>query len=433
MSLYFKTRPLSPRLVPIVVMSFFASGSAWASDLSFNTALQAAMNHSSTLIADRSLVSASQAETVMAGQLPDPVLKAGIDNLPADGGHPLSVSDDDMTMQRMGIEQEWVSGEKRSLATAAGERKVNSAHSIYLGNLATLRIQTTSAWLSAYYARLTLESYNQLISQMDSEIAATRASYRGANATSNDVVEVQSQLTQQKIIRLQAQQRYQAALIALSRWTGVDADGVQGSLPPLQSSVASLSLQQLTVRQPELIAASADISLADANTAVANSDRSPNWTWEVDYQNRSAPKTNMISVGVSIPLPVYSSNKQDRAVEANAALGTRARELFLDKQRQIQANIADLSSQLTLGQQRIALLQHGLLPLETQKVQLAEADYRAGNGALSKVFAARREKIEATLSLLALQQEVALSWAQLEYQVLPPALMATSGVPADAK
>ncbi|MFZ4832197.1 TolC family protein [Rouxiella sp. Mn2063] len=438
MSSYFNRHFLSNGLSPhvaatLVALSLLGSGSALADSLSFNTALQAAMNHSPALLADQSLINASQAQSIIAGQLPDPVLKAGIDNLPADGEHRFSVSHDDMTMQRIGIEQEWVSGEKRHLATVAAERKVNSDHSSYLANLAALRMQTASSWLSAYYAKQTLDSYNQLISQMDNELAATRAAYRGSSATPSDVVDAQSQLAQQKILRLQAEQRYQAALFALTRWTGVPTDGVLGNIPALQSDAAALSSQQLSQRQPELIAASADISLADANTAVANSERSPNWTWDVNYQNRSAPKTNMVSVGVSIPLPIYRSNKQDRAVEASAALGTRARELFLDKQRQIQANIADLSSQLTLGQQRIALLQQGLLPLAEQKVRLADADYRAGNGALSRVFAARREKIDATLSLLALQQDVAIAWAQMEYQLLPPALITTSGETAHAE
>jgi len=70
------------------------SGSAAADSLSFNTALQAAMTHSPALLADQSLINASQAQSIIAGQLPDPVLKAGIDNLPADGNHRFSVSDD---------------------------------------------------------------------------------------------------------------------------------------------------------------------------------------------------------------------------------------------------------------------------------------------------------------------------------------------------
>jgi hypothetical protein len=50
-----------------------------------------------------------------AGQLPDPVLKFGVENLPVNGPDRLSLSRDFMTMRRIGLSQELPSAQKRQL------------------------------------------------------------------------------------------------------------------------------------------------------------------------------------------------------------------------------------------------------------------------------------------------------------------------------
>ena len=171
--------------------------------------------------------------------------------------------------------------------------------------------------------------------------------------------------------------------------------------------------------QPVLIAASRDIAVADADTAVANSNRSPNWTWEVAYQQRGGAYSNMVSVGVSIPLPINRKNRQDRDASEKAELGTRARLMYEDAQRQVEADIRTQSANLASGRERIANLTHSLLPVADQRVQLAAAAYRTGTGSLADTFAARRAQLDAELQVLDLQRDVSQTWAQLEYQVVP--------------
>jgi hypothetical protein len=48
-----------------------------------------------------------------AGQLPDPVLKLGLNNLPIDGPDRYSVTRDFMTMRSVGVMQELTRAEKR--------------------------------------------------------------------------------------------------------------------------------------------------------------------------------------------------------------------------------------------------------------------------------------------------------------------------------
>ncbi|KDB09644.1 outer membrane efflux protein [Burkholderia sp. lig30] len=386
--------------------------------------MQSATDRSASMQAAQASVRASSEVAVKAGQLPDPMLTAGIDNLPVNGPQRFTIGQDFMTMRRIGIEQEWVSGEKRRLRSTLATEVVGRERAGYLMQMANVRQQTATAWLNAVYAKKALGLQHALLDHMNHELAATKASYRGAKASAADVVQAQAMLAQTRDQVLKAQQTYQTALIGLSRWTAAPVSDVAGEPPTPESFVSSLPPDELRVAQPTLVAAADDIAVAEANTAVADSERRPNWTWEVAYQQRGGAYSNMVSVGVSIPLPLNRKNRQNRDVAEKAELATRARLTYEDTLRQVQADIRSQSAILASGRERIANLDQSLLPAADQRVALANAAYRAGTGSLADTFAARRGQLDAQLQVLDLKREVSQTWAQLEYQVVPSTMAA---------
>lgn len=406
--------------------ALLVAGAAHAQQPPFtlDAALQSATDHSASMQAAQASVRASSEAAVKAGQLPDPMLKAGIDNLPVNGGQRFTVGQDFMTMRRIGIEQEWVSGDKRRLRSALANEQVGRERAGYLAQLASVRQQTATAWLNAVYAKQALALQQALLDHMNHEFDATKASYRGAKASAADVVQARAMLAQTQDQWLKARQVYQTALIALSRWTAVPASDVTGTPPAPESFVSSLPPDELRVSQPALIAAADDIAVAEADTAVANSERRPNWTWEIAYQQRGGAYSNMVSVGVTIPLPLNRRNRQNRDVAEKAELATKARLMYEDTLRQVQADIRTQSETLASGRERIANLSASLLPAADQRVQLANAAYRAGTGSLADTFAARRAQLDAQLQVLDLRRDVSQTWAQLEYQVVPSTMAA---------
>lgn len=390
--------------------------------VTLDAALQAATDHSAAMGAAQASVRASSEAALRAGQLPDPTLKAGVDNLPVTGQQKFTVGQDFMTMRRIGIEQEWVSGEKRRLRSELANDVVDRERAGYLAQLANTRQQTATAWLNAIYAKKAVLLQQELVDHMTHELDATKASYRGAKATAADVTQAQAMLAQTQDQLLKARQTFQTSLIGLSRWTATPVADVTGEPPAPRSYVSSLPPEELREVQPALVAASRDIAVADADTAVANSNRNPNWTWEVAYQQRGGAYSNMVSIGVSIPLPINRKNRQDRDASEKSELATRARLMYEDAQRQVDADIRTQSTTLDSGRERITLLSNSLLPVAGQRVQLATAAYKAGTGSLADTFAARRAQLEAELQVLDLQRDVSQTWAQLEYQVVPASM-----------
>jgi hypothetical protein len=105
----------SCRRAPLRARSLFAalilaSAAAYAQEapVTLDAALQAATDRSASMQAAQASVSASSEAAVKAGQLPNPMLAAGIDNLPINGPQAFTIGQNILTMRRIGIEQEWV-------------------------------------------------------------------------------------------------------------------------------------------------------------------------------------------------------------------------------------------------------------------------------------------------------------------------------------
>src|SRR3989442_11465790 len=126
--------------------------SAHAESLSLQDALRRAVERSRQVAAQDSAVAASREMAVVAGQLPDPVLKLGVDNLPINGPDRFSVTRDFMTMRRIGVMQELTRGEKRELRAQRFDREAEKSAAEKAAALAAIQRDTALAWLERYYA-----------------------------------------------------------------------------------------------------------------------------------------------------------------------------------------------------------------------------------------------------------------------------------------
>jgi outer membrane protein TolC len=193
----------------------------------------------------------------------------------------------------------------------------------------------------------------------------------------------------------------------------------------LHSHVANLPVDQLEKYHPMLLAARRAITLADADSALAVKESKPNWSVEAAYSQRGSQYSNMVSVGISIPLTLNRERRQNRDIAEKSALGTKARMDYEEALRELRAEIDNLSTTIDGDKDRIALLKAKLLPVARQQAALTETAYRAGSGSLSSVFAARKNLLDQQMQILELEQEAATAWASLEYHVLPHDMAAT--------
>lgn len=358
---------------------------------------------------------------VAAGQLPDPVLRAGIENLPAEGSDALSLTRDFMTMRRIGLMQEVVSPAKRTARRTRGEREARRFEAEAEALRVEVRIDVARAWVDRQFARRSEALLRALADEIAMQTRALEAQIPPGRASAADVLQTRAMLALARDRILAAQRQQLLATAELERWLGEDArrppadDGTDGDEGDLVERDAA-RIDAL----PQLEALARAVELADAEVAVAQHDRNPDWSFEIAYAKRGSAFADMLSLGVSIPLPIARRDRQDRNVAARLAERERTRELLEDARRRHRAQFATLRIEWDTLRERRRQLEASLLPLARQRIDAALAAYAGGQQGLSAVLEARRAEVDARLQILELERDAAQRWAALRYTYLEP-------------
>jgi len=385
---------------------------AVAQPLSLEQALSLAAQRSEAARAGRAAGAAAYESARAAGQLPDPMLRAGVENLPATGADRYSTTADSMTMKRIGISQEWLSADKRAARESAARAVAERASMQADVAEADARLQAALAYLDACYAAASLELVAQTEQRLHEELQASRARLAAAAGASAEVLQLASAAGMAEDERDEARQQQAAASVALERWVGVRPE-VQTALP----SLAIPSEQDFLSRHPQLALLEREVEVARRTAAVAAEERTPNWTWDVSYGQRTG-YSDMLSVGVSIPLPLAPSLRQDREAAAKRALVDKVEAELAEAGRAAAAEYRTMAGDAAGLQQRIDRYRTSVAAPARQRTAAVLAAYRSNQGTLAAWFEARRAEVQAQRKLLALQRDLAKTQARLVYTPL---------------
>ena len=280
------------------------------------------------LLAQDALALAAREQAVAAGQLPDPVLKLGIDNVPANGPDRGSLTRDFMTMRRIGIAQEIPRAEKRQLRAEKFAREAERVQAFRQLTQANVQQGTALAWLDRYYAQVQHDLLQRQIEETGLQVQAADSAFRGNRGSQVDVFAARAAviLLQDRLSQIDRQSR--GAALMLARWVGVSvAERPISGLPawqdrPLQGDVLNEHLKW----HPDLLAISAEIDAADTEARLAQANKQSDWTVEASYAQRGPAFSNLVSIGLSIPLQWNPKDRQDRELAARLARSMRPRQ-----------------------------------------------------------------------------------------------------------
>lgn len=388
---------------------------AGAAPLSLDQALDLAVQRSGAAAAARAGMAAAAEAARAADQLPDPLLRLGLENLPVAGADRFSTARDGQTMKRIGISQEWLSRDKRALRQAAAEAALRREGIQRALAVADTRLQTALAFVDAWYADATLQWTLQAEQQAREALQTQRARLAAAAGGSTEVLAGNVALGQAEDDTAELRQQLAAARLALQRWVGLPADELAAAAGWPLPTEADFVAAAPTVRVAEQ-----EIALARRAAALAAAERQPNWTWELSLGQRPA-YPDMVSVAVSIPLRVAPAERQDRETAARWALVDKAEAELAEASRAALGEYRSLASDLRGLRQRIERYQAGVLDPSRQRSATALAAYRSNQAALASVYEAGRAELDAQRRLLALQREMARTQARLAYRPLTEA------------
>ncbi|HSX88732.1 MAG TPA: TolC family protein [Pseudomonas sp.] len=385
-----------------------------AAALTLDQALDLAEREAPSLAAQAANVQAARHAAVPAGELPDPKLTLGVQNLPIEGDNRGRFDGEPMTMQMIGVMQEVPNRAKRRARVEAAEADVLSAAARERVERLRVRRQAALAWIATRAVEQKLALFEHLYAENDLLAKAVRARIAGGQGQAAESIAPKQEAAllaeaEDLLLQNRAQQR-----AALRRWVGPRAvEPLSGRLPhwPVDAEHYRHNLQ----RHPELALFDPMTAAAQAEVRQAVADKRSDWSWQLAYQKRDPAFGDMVSLELSFDLPLFPGSRQNPRIAAKQAALSQ---LYAEREAAEREHAEQLAADLAEYQRFDRALRRSqelLMPLAEEKVALTLAGYRSGATALTEVIAARRELIEARLQQIDFEQARALTSARLHF------------------
>lgn len=387
-----------------------------AGTLDLNHAVELAAARAPLVQAQQLREQAAQNEAVSAGQLPDPELNTGIQNLTATGPQAFDLGADSMTMQTIGVTQAFPSRAKREARSdlADADAQLAGADSVSM-RLAAKRA-AAEAWVSLWATQRERTLLENLHEQATLAVTLAKARLAGGKGSATDVLAAQSAAIELDNQLDAADAGIAAARVALQRWIGASAQGALAEPPDFATlRVAPDQLLADIDRQGPMLGWKAREAKAQAALALAKSGKRPDWKVGLVYGHR-LHLDDMVGIEVSVDLPIFPGNRQDRDISARYADRDAVLAEHEDARRaQHEAVATAVANWMGYGHQ-VHRFKQTLLPLLGDRSRTALALYRGG-GSLQPWLDAWRDEIRTRIGYTQALAAWGKTWAELAYLI----------------
>jgi outer membrane protein TolC len=407
------------QMLAALALTLVSTASALAqSPLTLEDAQRQAIARSRMLVAQDFAITSSREMAVSAAQLPDPIAKLAINNLPVNTEDRFSLTRDFMTMRSVGVMQELTRAEKREARAERFEREAEKSVAERSVTIAAIRRDTAIVWLDRYYAEAMTAVVSEQSRAAAAEIEAAEGAYRAGRGSLSDLLSARAALVALDDRASELGRKVRAAKIALARWLGDGAEAPLAGRPPIDAiRLDPITLDGDLGHHPEIAVLASKEDVAAAEVRVAQANKKADWSVELMYSQRGPAYSNMISVGVSVPLQWDRTNRQDRDLASKLAMLDQAR---AEREDMLRAHVAELRAMIAEWEndrERSARYERELLPLASERTEATVGAYRGAKASITDVLLARRNEIDVRMQALQLEMETARLWARLNFLV----------------
>ncbi len=384
-----------------------------AEPMTFDAALGRAASHAPELQGSDAGIAAAQSAAIAADRLPDPKLDLAIKDFPVTGPDAGRLNRDNFTMQVIGISQEFTNPAKRQARAARAQAEIGIAFADQALEAQDVGLGTALAWIDLHYAKRRLGQLDLLdesLNDLQSTVTARLASGSARPAQALEPEQLRAAIADRRSALAAEVARAQAMLV---RFTGDPMADVQGGPPPLAIDGEKLKAELASL--PQLRVLDAQTTAADAETRLARADKRPDWTVNASYGRREPNFGDLVTVGVTVDLPLFAKRRQDPKIAARASEASRSRFTRVAAEREI---IAALSSDLAdyrMRRQQLDNARKTLVPLAKKRAQLDLDSYAAGNLDLGTALLSTLALAEADVDALAREADVTRDAIRIQF------------------
>ena len=349
-------------------------------------AITLSLDHNLELASIRAQSDAIRAASSYAGALPDPTLSLNAMNMPTDT---FNFDQEPMTQMQVALSQSFPFPGKRKLRREAVEHQASASDQMGIERRSAIIAEVRIAWwkLMSLDRALQIVEQNKVLMRDFVQIAQTK--YRVGNGLQQDVLLAQLELSRllDRELRLQGMRR--ASRASMNSLMNRPTDWPL-SLPanPKNTGLPTLPGERQLLQQAETDRALIDVqrdlvNAANANLELARKDRFPDFKLGVGYgfrqgydPMRSTDRSDLLSIMLSINVPIYSGSKQTKVVEQRAYEVSRRTLLMQDTVRVIEATVSQNLASYLAAREQVLLLDTAIIPLAQQTVSSMLAGYQ---------------------------------------------------------
>jgi outer membrane protein TolC len=328
-------------------------------------------------------------QAVAVGALPDPTMRVGLANFPIESG---GFSTEGMTQAQFGIRQAFPRG--RSLGTEQMHERAE-------------------AFSQSADARRRDVFFDDLVT-------ITRSMYGVGRKTQHDVLRAELELSRLDDRLIEASRARAEAQAALSRWLGQDAyRPIAQKLPTWESMPMLEDLRDGLASHPSLAAGQASIAAKETAVDIAEENKKPDWALDLAYGYRDGflpdgtPRSDFVSLSVTVGLPFFGENRQDRKLAAALSERRAARYSQHELAARLNSELAAEYARWIDLTRRLTLYETLILEQSKGQAQAALLSYQSDTGDFSDVMRGYIDDLNTRLEHIRLQVERAQSYAAL--------------------
>lgn len=374
-----------------------------------------------------------KALSVEANTLPDPTVSVGLANLPVDS---FEFSEEAMTQLKVGVSQMFPRGKSLALKQEKLERLSQMQPYAREDRKAQVAVNVGQLWLEVYRHEKSIHLIERDRSLFEHLVDVAQSSYRTASGRTRqqDLVRAQLELTRLDDRLTQLRQQEDLYLAKLGEWLS-DAP-ISISLEENSVAVASAKtiahwksftnrkdaseLGELLGEHPKILAIDEKIKAFDSSVNLAKQAYKPQWGVNASYAYRDdtpmgAPRSDFFSVAVTLDVPLFSKNRQDKklrsakaeyeAIKTEKALALRQLKSGLETAQAVYARLLE----------RKELFDTRLLQEMAEQAEASLSAYTNDDGDFAEAVRARIAELNARIEALNINVDIHKTLAQMNY------------------
>jgi len=358
-------------------------------------------------------------EAIADGTMPDPKLRLGMFNVPIDS---FDLEQEPTTQLRLGIQQAIPRGNTLEIKQQRSSLLSKSAR--FTANNAKRKVikEVRETYYELFYQAEAGRIIHETRGLFSKLVVITESQYASGRINQQDVIRAGLELARlddRTTMILAMEEGHRATL---AQWIDdVAYQPITEDFPELAGIPDIDDLGQMLMRHPVIEAESAKVEASKKMIEMARQDYSPGMNAFVEYRKRfgdnadGTERADMMAAMVTLDIPLFTANRQDRRVAANEEKASSARFKRDDKLRQLKHMYEKDKRLLKRLNERKHLYTTQLLKAAKNNAKAALNAYQAGVTEFTSLMRARITELDVRLADLRVRVDLERARARLLY------------------